>query len=499
MSENHVTSLRGGLVRTAREAHQLEINWSDFDMEYAVQMNAIDHPRASESESARFRELLALVDEKRQQLPSIYLDTTTIWTAMQLASGDASILSGYTLMDLDKVTRAFILNDRIFHLPSRYIEAEAINRMFGEEILVPLTLIGSSDELNDVIWQMWTGTAPSIANRMTARLGDFPSNVYERGDSRHLFGDLVSFHGLPMEETEWKLDSYEGRIFTSDPLWLVKNLLEDKYDDLNQAKPGMFTHGFRSDAIEAVKELVHRATFQQILAEALGLVYDPSFVRMPAIGHLTRNSTDIALALADIDELERLIEERLLAVRAEALEEAAGPVSIPPFTAYVLKKVDRVEQWWQVVSELRRHSARYRRARRNLQEALLFGEVETIRRLRAELDGSARAASDERVDASLDTVIGMAPALFAGTSAALSSPILHAIRLIIGKPFKGAVDALRRRLRPELRLFHDVGQAATSYVKLHNKIRLLWHVNELPRTLNELDSYAVRAQAQFQP
>jgi hypothetical protein len=494
MSGNPVSSLRSEIVRAAREAPDLRIDWSDTQIEYTVQINDVSKPRSSESQSARFSELLAFVDEKQQQRPSVYLDTTTIWTAMQLASGDASILSGHTLMDLDKVTRTLILNDRIFHLPSPYIEVEAINRMFGEEILVPLTPIGSSDELNQVIWYMWTGTAPSVANKMRTRLTSFPSAEYERADSRHLFGDLVSFHGLPVEETEWKLDHYGGRNFRSNPPSLVENLLADKHDDLGQAKPGVFAHGFSDLGIEAVQELVHRATFQQLLSEALGLVYDPSFVRMPAIGHLTRNSNDIALALADIDELERLVEGRLLAVRAEALGDVSGPVSIPPFTAYALTKADRLGQWWEVVAELRRRSARYRRIRSSLQTALLIGEVKTIKRLRAELDGSARAVSDEMVDNSLDIASGVASVtLAAGTGPGLSGPIVHAIRLVIGKPSKRAINALRRRLRPELRLFHDVAQAATSCVKLENKIRLLWHVNELPRTIQELNSYAERS------
>ena len=162
-------------------------------------------------------------------------------------------------------------------------------------------------------------------------------------------------------------------------------------------------------------------------------------------------------------------------------------------TAYALRQVSNLDQWWHVVAELRQRSAKYRRIRQRLQRELLVGDVATLARLRAELDGSAAAMSDPRIDSSLAAgaqAAGAGATLLAGPPAAFAGPLLQMLQLVIAKPTKSAVAAIRRRLTPELRLFHDIAQAATAYSRLHNQIRLLWNVAPLPDSvldLNDID------------
>lgn len=54
--------------------------------------------------------------------------------------------------------------------------------------------------------------------------------------------------------------------------------------------------------------------------------------------------------------------------------------------------------------------------------------------------------------------------------------------------------ALRRRLKPELRLFYDIANTASAFGRLDNKIRLTWGLDELPLSVTTLDAYVRRAQ-----
>jgi hypothetical protein len=483
------------------------VDWSDAEIEYVVETNAFSPSGAAEPWRRGFEDLCTFVDENANGSSCVYLDTTTIWTALQLTSGDASILHASTVMDLDKVTRAVVLNDRVFHMPSPYLAPNVVNQVLGEDVLVALAPISSQPALARVIWDIWYYAAPDVANALTTR----PAGLMEEcrsADSRHLFSDLASFYGFDLAESDWKIEADGSPTFTSDPPTLVAHLLDDgKYgDNLLATGPGgqvlksiLTSPGKRRDlVVDDTHELVHRATFNQLLADALGLVYDPSFARMPAIHHIVRNSKDVALALADLDMLQALIGERLHTVTSAALVEASSPMNIPPFTAYALTKARNPTQWWEVLGDLRRQSASYRRKRRDLQEALFVGDLKTISQLRQELVGSSVGMSDANIDAALDVAFDAAKAsvsMIPGPPAAFAGPIAQALRLVIGKPVKAAVKALRRRLKPELRLFYDVASAATSCMKMENRIRLLWDVDQLPASIGDLAGYVERSRA----
>ena len=301
------------IAQTARESHGRPIAWSEAEVEYVVQTNAGHPANARAPWRAGFEELLALVRRMRGDGPVVYLDTTTIWTALRLAEGDSTILGGLTLMDLDKVTRAVVLNDRVFHLPSDHIDTEYLNRRLGETVFVPLAPVRSDDELARVLWDIWYFTASSVTDT-----ADEPA-APEAADRRHLMADTASFHGVTLADDDWRIEPDSIGGFSSLPASLVRNLITEQSDRpepnfllrFSAAGVGRAAGGSspsrRRLVVGAVRELVYRATFHQLLADALGLIYDPSIARVPALGHLIRNSNEIALATADIDVLHDLV------------------------------------------------------------------------------------------------------------------------------------------------------------------------------------------------
>jgi hypothetical protein len=323
--------------------------------------------------------------------------------------------------------------------------------------------------------------------------------LLEAADSRHLIADTAAFHGLTMEDQDWAVeaDSIDG--FSSLPDRLVRNLITEESGrprtNLLLDQPLDRHREGRHQPVPAEAGRRRRSRVgpscgvHQLLADALGLIYDPSVARVPPIGHLIRTSNEIALATADIDVLHDLVHQRAAATAA-AFGAVSGPVPISPVTAYALRRTGRLDRWWEIVAELRDRSTRYRRIRARLQPQLFIGDIAALTRLGAELDGSAAELSDARVDASLGIATSAANAgatLIAGPPAAFAGPVLQMIKLVLGRPSRSAVAALRRRLRPELRLFHDIAQAATACSQLHNEIRLLWNVAPLPDSIHELN------------
>jgi len=504
-----MADLRAALVATVNEAGGASAGWSDAAVEYVVGTNAERSAGSALPWRVPFEQLVASVQSKLSRGPCVYFDTTTIWTAMRLTAGDSSILRAQTLMDLDKLTRAVVLDEHVFHLPSPFIDCEAINQIIGDDVLVPLEPVGSVEALDRVLWDIWYYAAPDVANKIMPSWGKTKLiETCKATDSRHLFADLATFHGLTLQESDWNIGADESaRTFSSDPVFLVRHLVsdEDRGENLLITGPGeerldalLKAPGKRkSIVVDEVHELVHRAVFNQLLADALGLVYDCSFARMPAVYHINKNSKAVALALADIKWLQDIAGERM-ALTTKALGEASVSVNIPPFTAYALRRVKTLGQWWEVIGEYRERSAKYRRNRKELQEALFVEDVKTISRLRAQVIDTSRGMADEKIDASLDLAADAARVgamLIPGTPAAFAGPTAQAFRLAIDRPTKAVINALRRRVKPELRLSYDLVETATSCMKLENKIRLLWDIDRLPESVKHLTVYAERSRA----
>jgi hypothetical protein len=121
------------------------------------------------------------------------------------------------------VTRSVVLNDRIFHLPSEHIDTEDLNRRLGDTVFVPLTPVGTHDELARVLWDIWYYAASWV----TGAAG--PSATPEAADSLHLMADTASFHGLTLEAGDWWIEPDSIGGFSSVPAALVRNLIDDPY------------------------------------------------------------------------------------------------------------------------------------------------------------------------------------------------------------------------------------------------------------------------------
>jgi hypothetical protein len=313
-----------------------------------------------------------------------------------------------------------------------------VNTALGEEVLVPLTVVKSAEPLARVVWDLWYRTVPALLGRSAyAGLDISAVRACERLDRDRVFGDFLFFHGLELEPSEWRIEPDQIRGWSSDPGWLVSHLLDDPEHGKNMlidreiaptvlqrllATPGRD----RRFAANAIRDLIHRATFHQALADALGIIYEPSFARIPAMAHLHGNSVQIALGVADIELLRELVLERAHAEARAGLSAATTPMPIPPLSAYVLARISTPMQWWEVVGELRERANGYWAKRRDLQQAIFTDDVRTIRQLRAEVLGASTGLSDALVDTGLDAVTEVAttaatlapgsPAAFVGPS-----------------------------------------------------------------------------------
>jgi len=487
------------------------LNWSSTEVEYLIQTNAANTAGAHAPWREPVGALRDLVEDRSSRKSVLFLDTTTIWTAFRLIGGDSSILQWSTFLDLDKVTRAIVLNDHVFHMPSPYIDTDLINSQLGDEVLIPLHPVGSDPEVDAVLWNIWFFAAPEVANERESEWHEStPLEKCCAADAWHLFNDLASAHALSFSKPNWNRVEADGaRPFSSDPVALVRNLVTHGSDPLGKDTLALIDKlgpdrvnelmtndsKWESSFVRYAGELVQRATFNQLLADSLGITYDASSARVPAIGHLARNSTRAALAFADIELMTQLVGERVTSASNAALFAASGHVHIPPLTAYALHRSESLARWWDVVAELRRDAARYRKRRNDLQEALFVEDVKTISSLRGEVLKASTTLADAKIDAALslvaNTIEGTA-ALVPATPAAFAGPIAQAVRLLLTAPTQRAWAALRRRVRPDLRLFHDVSETAASCTRMENRIRLLWGIDALPPSILELNMHAER-------
>ncbi len=276
-----MADLRTALVATANDARGASAGLSDAAVEYAIGTNGVMWSGGALPWRAPFEQLVAFIQGKLSRGPCVYFDTTTIWTAMRLTAGDSSILWAQTLMDLDKLTRAVVLDEHVFHLPSPFIDSEAINRIIGDNVLIPLEPVGSVEALDRVLWDIWYNAAPGVANeRLPSRPEDKPIDMCAAADSRHLFADLAKFNGLTLQESDWNIEaSGSAQTFSSNPVALVRNLVSEYAgDSLLIAGPqddrldaALKAPEWRSTIVGEVHELIHRAVFHQLLADALGL------------------------------------------------------------------------------------------------------------------------------------------------------------------------------------------------------------------------------------
>jgi hypothetical protein len=222
-----MTNLRNGIAYTLDQAGSPSEWWSEAHIEYVVETNAWAPNGAGAPWRNEFAELVHSVERNSRGGPRVYMDTTTVWSAFKLTSGDSSILHAGTLMDLDTVTRAVVLNDRIFHVPSPFLDTREANRLIGDDVFTALEPIGSSDALSNILWDIWYRAVPAVANASIEQ----PRNPMERcwsEDSRRLFSDLAYFHGLKLASKECQIRADGSMIFNSDPRILVRHMTNDR-------------------------------------------------------------------------------------------------------------------------------------------------------------------------------------------------------------------------------------------------------------------------------
>jgi hypothetical protein len=72
---------------------------------------------------------------------AVFMDTTTIQSALSLLQGNSSILTPMTLLDLANVVSALIVNDNIFHLENSWLDSISFNELLGNEpIFIPIPI-----------------------------------------------------------------------------------------------------------------------------------------------------------------------------------------------------------------------------------------------------------------------------------------------------------------------------------------------------------------------
>jgi hypothetical protein len=474
-----------------------------------------------------FRRFVREVEGTIRSPISVHMDNTTIYIGDQLLSeSSAEILSPYTLMDLNTLCQNLILQDYVFHLPNEHVDDAEINERLGEPVLIPLPdyendppLIGAlnsiwrqakrlrevsypseEEDLNamESAWQQVLGEDIDLKRvrqrSATTPVEDTSSTPAERSEEQMGLFDLVlgflnfldrrvrSSRSEPSEEyleaielnlppdipqsrdnTELARDGVgsDSPLVTREMLNFIQNVYEQV------ARP--------SEVRSYVNSANARAAFNMLVANAIGLPYSPSIVRVPFISHMLSNGLIAQDNLRDVATIQSAIGPTRAGFEDNALLPTIT-IQLPVFLSVLLHRTRSLEDSWMQLAEMRAEATAYRRRRVELLHELQHGSRHAAERIRAALleDVARWKRTLGWQFASAGTLAVTSTTLGGGLAATILSSVAAAL-------FAGQLDAegrsaLARKLRAHEWYLANLGFSARACMDSLARIESLWGV-----------------------
>lgn len=351
----------------------------------------------------------------------VWMDVTTLASAVDLLGGPAATVSPGTVLDLEAFVRSVVLYDHIFCMPNPEVDVIALNERLGHErIVLPLPI-----DKQDLYTPEWVTPLGALLYALYMQSTDWmwDRRVGARAEMWRVMLDrweTVLGWRPNADETTVAFDRHMSSATRELVTWLTM-LTETRTEDelLRQDAIGGFPEAF-------IAQSATRCLFNSEIARTLSLPYTPNTARLPFRTAIIARQRDATMT-ASLDEVIDATVRQHLA----RLPLGGTIVPLPTFVAALTSRVDRTEQLPEALMNLRNQAHPLRQRRLELQEALdnpetriatvnkltraLASDVERFRVTRAVTDWAATAATvivslafTSPVPAAIPTTIGLA-------------------------------------------------------------------------------------------
>jgi hypothetical protein len=423
-----------------------------------------------------FREFVAKIESQVSQPLRVLMDTTTIWTAKELVSGNTGELTPNTLLDLDTFVRNVVLYDCIFHLPNPELDPYEINEHIGEPVVIKLPV--SELGLQSVLFDIWYLAKETLHDKMlmgkrgTSAIDDF--RAIETG-WRQVLGDVLK---TPLTGGElFDIHNYMHFWSASSASQLARQLRKISLGEKLTYRPEN-VKTFRHFVVQFVGETNLRAAFNLLLADSIGLPYSPNLARLPFYYHLFRNAKVTHEKLRDVQIIQAELREEF----ARSMAGLSDAIQLPVLLTAILSRIDSLKQFWDKLKQLRSSATPYRRRRAELLEALRKGASKDVDKLRRAVRDDAKAWKKKLASTAvlkglpMASAFTVAPILGGGLAPQILATVAAVAAIVKGGDLNAQARAtIARRFRPQEWFLTDVGTSARGLLDAFEKVDELWN------------------------
>lgn len=387
----------------------------------------------ADPQSALARAIARLRSSVDEDQVAVLLDTTGARNALAALEGGVGPLQ---LLDLALLTHAVVLYDVILVQP-----VESVSLHSAPDVFVPLEF--SNETLNDDLWRILFAERNAHRND-EVRLAAAWQAFLAWGEPLRL--DLGTFDRYQDSPADW--DGVPASYYAD---FAMRHLSTDT---------GVL------QSFLAIQTM--RAFFNDRVAGLLNVPYLASALRAPAI----RES--LAQKVIVRSEVDRLF-ERIANLSKRGNEDAEGPyirpVAAPPLLAAVLKRMEDLSDYWQVVEDLRVEFTGFRETIRKDRKSLAGRSDSFLKRYASSLEEASRRAAIQDV-ASEGAATGVAAVIAPTTVAPQAVKIAAKLVLSLGAP--ALRQGFNRLFRPDIAVITTLSHEARQMNALTDDIKRLW-------------------------
>jgi hypothetical protein len=302
---------------------------------------------------------------------AVFMDTTTIQTALSLLKGDRQILTPMTLLDLANVTSALIVNDNIFHLENSDLDSPSFNDLLHDRAFIPLPVSAKAGAVGSFALSHWRQSRLYLN-----RVAQADPELSE--DARAIKEAWEAILGPGTNWSHWHDDqiSFSNRVYgeESRPREFLSNVTElFNRGAMAGARPDAGRVG------DFVNECNLRSLFNWSVAYALKLPYVANSFRLPFQQFL------YARGEATRQHLVRFLDEKYRE-QARAFGAIEHRVRVPLFLAAILAKASSLANVVERLQEFRSKAASFRSRKAELEAAIRREDLKASKELMRSLE-----------------------------------------------------------------------------------------------------------------
>jgi hypothetical protein len=464
-------------------------NWNDNQLTGFVEFGTPTfniHDLDRDKMCKRFDEIRSWMQHvSGNRFNAVYLDTTTLHTAKTLifsGEDDAPVIPP-ALIDLSNFVNSVVLFDHIFYLENSEINPYELNEALGEPVIIslPVESFGFSndgDPLNSVgglLRGLWYDT-----DQYMQMLLDRTYKLFQE-DAEAIKTAWRSIIDFKENEELWfdPLHKIKSESYSTDGPQLLEHLTEIHnqlfYEALYHRKASIGPAELSEFVHRIIDECNYRSLFNTAVSNALQLYYMPNSFRLPFRNFLYRRARTIQQYLPTIHFIEH--EYRHLAELYSDTDQ--NELRLPLFLGAVLNQISRLDEFFNVLADMRRKAESFRDHRAELDDALERQSLREIKRLRSALQEDGDIL---RLKFPLAPIAGGVAAILAACTGQMTYAFLASVGILTaGSQFSPYYERLKNRvLRPGFRFLTDMKDVADGLTLSYPLIRKLWHLDDFP-------------------